>query len=353
MKTSQSHRRHGESGLVQRVRARLAALPITGRPSIVAGVSGGVDSLALAGVLAALSRKGALAVLAVHVDHRLRPDSGEEQGHVAEQMKVLGIDFLGEHLEPGVRGRHPGVGLEEAARRERFSVLARAAHVRAADAIALAHHETDQAETVLLHLLRGAGLHGMSGMAEWGARLVPWWEPDTPEESATPVAIWRPFLSESKSILEAFVAELGLTPVADPTNASSAFKRNRVRHELLPLLEKISPGSERALARYAQLASAEDAFLDSIARDALSSVRFDGNLLPVDGLAGLDHVVQRRVVRAWLAKALPIGVEVGLERVDAVLNLAIVGKGGGQIQVGSGWQVVRSGGSLRVDEEGA
>ena len=94
MKMAQTrHRRRGESGLVQRVRARLADLPVAGVPSIVVGVSGGVDSLALAGVLAELSRQGALTAVAVHVDHRLRPESGDEQGYVAEQVEHLGIEF--------------------------------------------------------------------------------------------------------------------------------------------------------------------------------------------------------------------------------------------------------------------
>ncbi len=343
------HRRSGESGLVQRVRARLAALPIAGVPSLVVGVSGGVDSLALAGVLAELARQEVVTVVAVHVDHRLRPESGDEQVKVAEQVRALGIEFVAEQLAPNVRERHPGVGLEEAARRERFAALANVARRRGVDAIALAHHEMDQAETVLLHLLRGAGPHGVSGMAEWSVRPVPWWETEPGDESADPVAIWRPLITEPKAGLESFVSGLGLRPIVDPSNVSAEFRRNRIRHELLPLFEEISPGSAAAIVRYSQLAAAEDSYLASVVDAQLGSLVDREGQLIAGRFVNLDVVLQRRIVQAWLQSKLPAGVEVGQQRIDAVRALGLLGQGGNKIQIGSGWQVLRSRGLLRVE----
>ena len=343
------HRRGGESGLVQRVRARLVSLPIAGVPSLVVGVSGGVDSLALAGVLAELARQQIVTVVAVHVDHRLRPDSGEEQGKVAAQVHTLGLAFVAEKLAPGVRERHHGVGLEEAARRERFEALAKVARLRGAHAIALAHHEQDQAETVLLHLLRGTGPHGMSGMAEWSVRPVPWWTAGQNENSADPIAIWRPLISESKAALDSYVRGLGLIPISDPSNDSSEFKRNRIRHELLPLIEQISPGSIAAIVRYSRLAAEEDTYLTSVVDSQLGSMVDQGRLLSAESLSDLEVVLQRRIVQSWLQSRLPAGVEVSQERVDAVRAFGLSGHGGRTIEVGSGWQVVRSNGRLMLE----
>jgi len=343
------HRRSGESGLVQRVRARLAALPIDGVPSLVVGVSGGIDSLALAGVLAELSRQEVVTVVAVHVDHGLRPESGDEQVEVADQARALGIEFQAEKLAPNVRERHPGLGLEEAARRERFAALASVARWRGVDAIALANHEMDQAETVLLHLLRGSGPHGMSGMAEWNVRPVPWWETETGDGSAAPIAIWRPFITEPREYLEYFVSGLGLRPIIDPSNGSSEFRRNRIRHELLPLFEDISPGSTAAIVRYAQLAAAEDSYLASVVDTHIGSlVDRDGHMI-AGRLVDLDVVLQRRTVQTWLQSKLSAGVEVSQERIDAVRALGLSGHGGSKVQVGSGWQVLRLRGLLRVE----
>jgi tRNA(Ile)-lysidine synthase len=142
-----------------------------------------------------------------------------------------------------------------------------------------------------------------------------------------------------------------VTPIADPMNASSEFTRNRIRHELLPLMEEISPGSEAALVRYAQLASAEDSYLDTVADVALASLNDEQGLLRIGGLADLNIVLQRRIIRAWLHDALPVGVEVGQDRIDAVRLLARSGHGGARIQVGSGWQVDRAGRHLRLERE--
>ncbi len=345
------HRRNGESGLVQRVRARLAALPIAGVPVIVVGVSGGIDSLALAGVLAELDRQKAVRVVAVHVDHRLRPASVAEQDHVAGQVRALGIEFLAERLTPGVRARHPGVGLEEAARRERFAALARVARLRQADAIALGHHALDQAETVLLHLIRGTGLHGMSGMAEWSVRPIPWWDEAHADETVESFSIWRPFLSELRAELELYVEALSMVPIFDPSNTSFEYKRNRIRHELLPLIEEISPGATAGLVRYSQLAAAEDSYLDSVAAALVAAHVDDHGRLEVRDISGIDVVLQRRAIRLWLQSVFPAGLDIAQERVEAVRALGLTGQGGSRIQIGAGWQVVRTGGHLRTERE--
>lgn len=334
---------HGGSGLTQRLRARLRAAPIPEPRTIVLGFSGGSDSLALAAVLATICRDNALAVLAVHVDHGLRDESGVEQTAAATLASELGIEFRGVGLHPGLQGRHPGVGVEEAARRERYEALALVAREEGASVIALAHHASDQAETVLLHLLRGSGLHGGSGMAEWTKRTIPWWRDDPVVDSFW---IWRPFLSETKETLQTYVSDLDVLPVHDPSNARREFTRNRIRHDILPLLAEISVGATVALGRFASLVAADDDYLDGVAVQMLESVGGPSGGLSAGRLLSEHVAIQRRVVRLWLASRIGGGVEIGQNRIEAVLALARSGAGNRWVEIGGGWGVTMKDGHL-------
>src|SRR5205823_6991315 len=124
----------------------------------------------------------------------------------------LGLPLIEVPLSPGLPERHPGVGVEEAARRERYVALAQAAQDVGSAVVAVAHHREDQAETVLLHLLRGAGLSGATGMAEMSRLTVPWWKPRADRESRT-IDLWRPFLDEPRSTVRGYADATGLKPI--------------------------------------------------------------------------------------------------------------------------------------------
>jgi len=302
-----------------------------------------VDSLATAAVLANLERQGLAEVTAVHVDHGMRPEAAEEQRLVAVQAAHLELPFRGVTLPSNLRGMHPGFGWEEAARRERYLALASVARETGAAIIVLGHHASDQAETVLLHLMRGSGLRGVSGMREWSERRIPWWvEPGEPDL----YWIWRPVLHEAKTMLEAFVADLSVKPIVDPSNRSSEFTRNRVRREIVPGMELISPGATAAIGRFAAVAGSEDEFLRLLADRALVRLTSaDGGLAAI-GLLAEHNVVQRRVVRAWLQCAAGEDYEISQNRVDAALRLARANTSGRFIEIGSGWSVSNSHGLL-------
>jgi tRNA(Ile)-lysidine synthetase-like protein len=240
--------------------------------------------------------------------------------------------------------RHPGVGVEEAARRERYVALAAAAETAGASIVATAHHRQDQAETVLLHLLRGAGLRGASGMAEVTPISVPWW-PTAVDDRTRRLAIWRPFLDEPRDVVRGYLTARGLSPVADPTNEETRYRRNRLRHEALPLLKEIVPGAEEALARFARLARADDALLTSLAAAALDRATADSAHLAIGPLRDEPVPIRRRVVLLWLDR-LGVGPEVTLERVEAILAAAERGRGGSRIEVARGWSVVARRGLL-------
>ena len=209
------------------------------------GFSGGRDSLALAAALRWVQAALGVEPVLVHVDHRLRASSGDEAKRAANLAESLGLEFQAVAVSTSPTDIHSGVGVEEAARRERYRSLFGVAARCGARAVATAHHRGDQAETVLLHLLRGGGVHGAAGMAERSPSPYP--DPGPPrdislENSEHEPWLWRPLLNEPREVIEAYVAKLGLTPIEDPSNCDTALRRNALRHEVLPALETAFPG---------------------------------------------------------------------------------------------------------------
>ncbi len=166
-------RRQTPDGFEQRLLARARAAGFTSDDRIVVGFSGGRDSLALAAALRWVQASLGVEPVLVHVDHRLRASSGEEATRAASLAESLNLEFQVVAVSTSPTDVHPGVGVEEAARRERYRSLFAVAERCGARAVATAHHRGDQAETVLLHLLRGGGVHGAAGMAERSPSPVP------------------------------------------------------------------------------------------------------------------------------------------------------------------------------------
>jgi len=276
--------------------------------AVTCAVSGGPDSLAL--LVLACAAVGGEAVTAVHVDHGLRSGSADEAELVRAAAERLGAAFRGVTVQV-----EPGPNLEARARAARYAALP-------PDALT-GHTADDQAETVLLNLLRGAGLDGLGGMA--------------PER--------RPLRRLRRAETHALCGALGLDPVLDPSNADPAFRRNRVRRELLPLLDDVA---ERdvvpVLARQADLFRDDARVLDELA----------AALDPTDGraLAAAPVPLARRAVRRWLREATGDPEQhppdaAAVERVLAVARGTAVA-----CEVGGGWRVARTRQRLRLERPG-
>ena len=248
---------------------------------ILVAVSGGPDSVALLGVLDALAPEWALGLTVAHLDHGLRgPDSVHDREFVEAMARRLGYPWLTEKAT--LRG---GGNLEARAREARYRFLERAAKSAACGRIAVGHTQTDQAETVLLHLLRGAGTHGLGGMAPCRGRII------------------RPLLDIAREEVLVFLQEQGLSWVEDRTNRDERFARNRLRGRLLPaLITEAGPGIVAGLARTADLVRADDELLDDLARQALGTAA-SGNRLEVRALKEICPALRRRVLRLWLSVA--------------------------------------------------
>jgi tRNA(Ile)-lysidine synthase len=264
-------------------------------------VSGGADSLALL----VLAVAAGCEVVAWHVDHGLRAGSAGEAAVVERAARSLGAGFESRSAELVA-----GPNQEARARTARRALLPAGA--------ATGHTADDQAETILLNLLRGAGLAGLSGMR-------PGWR--------------HPILALRRAETVALVAAAGLAPVADPSNSDPAFRRNRIRHELIPLLASIaSRDVVPILARQAHLLAGDADALDGLA----------AGLDPTDGgaLAAAHPALARRAVRAWLSGG-PERYPPSAAAVERVLEVA---RGNARAcDVDGGRRVLRSGGRLRME----
>jgi len=294
------------------VRRCLSDLPRDAR--VAAAVSGGADSLALAAGLAFV-RPGSFALV---VDHGLQPGSGRVAGRAAEQCRQLGL-VAAVLPAPGVaaadRSARDGAGGPEArARAARYAALDAALDEQGLAAALLGHTRDDQAETVLLGLARGSGARALSGMAPVRGRYR------------------RPLLDLDRATTAAACDEAGLQPWRDPHNDDEAYARVRVRHAVLPALEReLGPGVAAALARSARLLR-EDA-------DALDALAPDTDDVAV--LAALPAALRARSLKRWAERE--CGAPVTGAHVDALRALVEDWRGQGAVALPGGVQVSRTG----------
>ena len=232
-------------GLVDRLEAQVvdAARRLGPAPGdlLVVAVSGGPDSLALLHALARTRRATSLRLHAAHLDHGLRGEESEaDAAFVSDACRGLGVELTAETEDTDAFRKTHRLSLEDAARRLRYRFLARVVAEQGARAVAVGHTIDDQAETVLMNIIRGAGLTGLRGMSESTVRRI----------EGSDVHVVRPFLAGvSRSDTEAYCEALGLEPRHDSSNSSMLMLRNRIRHELMPSLARINPGVRDAVLR--------------------------------------------------------------------------------------------------------
>lgn len=252
------------------------------RARLCVAFSGGVDSTAL---LAALvkGKPRESAVRALHVDHGLHPSSSRWSAHCRDLAAQLGVrlEVLATRVE-----RPRGASLEAAARKARYDLLAAA--LAQGEILLTAHHEDDQLETVLLQLLRGAGVAGLAAMPARAPFAGGW--------------LVRPLLSRSRAELLAWARGAGLTWVEDDTNDDERLDRNYLRRTVLPLIEARWPGAATAIGRSARHAAEAQQLLDSVARMDVERASH-GTALAVPVLRALPPERRRNALRFWIARA--------------------------------------------------
>lgn len=260
---------------------------------LLLAVSGGLDSMVLLkiAVLAAAEEPRRLAV--AHLDHGLRGTAGQTESSLVQAAAAENrLDCFSESLPHGSLNSASRGSLEEAARSARYEFLERTAREKQFPFVAVAHHSDDQTETVLLNIARGTGLGGLKGM------------PDRRPLSPA-VQLVRPLLNFCRADLEAFAAERCIPHAQDASNNSSEFARNRVRHQILPLLrESLNPGIDQALVRLARQASEQLTCLDALADQLLEQSLLDCSpaiirLSRSRLLQSPEPLVRHALIRLW------------------------------------------------------
>lgn len=285
--------------LVERAITSLERAGVAPGERVGAAVSGGADSTALLHVLACAAREVGITVHALHVDHGLRDTSAREARFVAALATDLGVPFTVRRVAVQ---RPPRGSLEAAAREARYGALEAAAREAGCPWIATGHTLDDQAETVILRMLRGTGTGGLGGIPPVQGTLI------------------RPLLSCTGAEVRAWLAERGIDWQEDPSNRDLSMERNWVRHVLLPEMQTRRAGVARTLARLAEHARADEAHLDDLAEEAFSRVEAApwGVLLGERELRSLPRALATRVVRKAFLRC---GHEATAAEVDEALAL--------------------------------
>ncbi len=296
--------------------------------SIAAAVSGGPDSMALLHLLAAAQEPLQLRLTAVWIDHGLRPqETPQEKATVAAAAARLGIPFLSRQADVSSLAKAEGLSLEHAARDLRHALLREAADDCGAEWIAVGHTADDQAEEVLLRLLRGSGRKGLAGMQMRSGKLI------------------RPLLGTSKQELTDWLDERGLVSCFDSSNNDRRFLRNRVRHELLPFLEeRFEPGIKQALLKTADSLAADEELLEELTEKAFQeTVReaAEQSSLPVMRLLRqpfltLPAALQRRVLEQLLWR---MNSRAAYDHILLLIKAAAAGRTGSELHLSQGLRV--------------
>lgn len=281
---------------------------------ILCAVSGGADSVYM---LMRLRELG-YAVAAAHYHHGLRGAAADrDEAFVLSLCRSHGIECVTERGDAGAYAASHHLGMEEAARALRYDFLERAADYLGASVIATAHTADDNAETVLMHLTRGAGLHGLGGIPPVRGRIV------------------RPLLDETHAQALSYLEARGISHAEDETNASDDMTRNRIRHTVIPALLRENPAFFDAVGRMTAHLREDEGYLSGLAEGFLRENRTE-NSLPAKALAALPRPVSLRVIRIMA------GAGVSEKQAEAVLSIA---QNGGFADV-SGMRVGASGGKL-------
>ena len=287
---------------------------------VLVACSGGPDSTVLVHVLHRLRKELGVTLSVASIDHGLRPESADEVRQVEALAGSLGLPFVSAQVDV----QRDGGSLQARARDLRYDALHDLAVRRSARCIAVGHTRSDQAETVLARVLRGAGVRGLAGI-----------EPKRKD------GIVRPLIDCERTTVRAYAVEHQLPFVDDPSNHQPAFERIRIRHEVIPVLEAEDPRVVEHLAALADEARELQAF---VAGQAPPLSLDDSGPIDVETLLGFEPPVRLHWIREWIAAR--TGVTPNRAHLSQIGQLL---RGGGEVLLGSGWAVFREERGLKLE----
>lgn len=295
--------------------------------TILCALSGGRDSVCLTHYLKELSKERDFTVAAAHFNHQMRPTAERDEGFVKRLCEEWKIPLYTGRGDVHAAAKDNGWSGEEAARRLRYDFLEKTADEIGAQRIATAHHLEDQAETVLLNLLRGAGPEGLGGIPPVRGRLV------------------RPLLQTPRCEVETYLAQQKLSYVDDETNDEACFTRNRLRLQVWPELEQLHPGGAEHIARTAQLLRRENDFLNALAAEYLPD---EGTEVSCEALKQAPEVLRPRMMRLLLERTAAGRKDFGTVHYEMLVHLV---ESDGVLDLPGGVRAVCRQGILRLEQK--
>lgn len=320
-----------KSRLVRAVAHELEQARLRPGDLILLGVSGGPDSVALLHLLRELQPAVHFRLAAAHLNHRLRgAESDRDEAFVRELCARLGVEVVVDRANDLERGT---ANIEERARNARYGFFTRTARRLAASHLATAHHADDQAETVMLRLLRGSGLAGLGAIAPVGTIGL--------EGEPRALTVVRPLLRVRRSEILDYIKTIDAPFVSDSSNDYPEFLRNRIRSDLLPAIERdYAPGLNRRLAALSDEMREVDDFLSRAADAELERRCRDGALL-LDGFAGLAPALAKALLRMYITGRMGSLRGISRRHIEQVHRLCIAGSPSASVALPGGWRAAR------------
>ena len=317
--------------MLDKVRQTIAEYRMLNRgDKVVTAVSGGPDSVALLKALTILADEYGLSLMVAHLNHGLRGEEADrEEDFVRTLCRGMGLEFAGKKISMPARGERGGKSPEDFCRGERYAFLTQTAKDCQATKIALGHHLHDQAETMLMNFLRGSGAEGLRGML--------------PVREGVFI---RPLLKVTRDEIFVFLEKEGLNFMTDSSNSQDFYLRNRIRHQLMPLLKDgYNPQVEETLARTAEIMRLDNEYMELAIEDLLRRWGVfcgEGNkTVPIPYFLELHEALQHRLIKALLTRTLSPEKGIGFRHVQAVTALAQSGEGRGSLYLPGGITVQR------------
>jgi len=298
--------------------------------TIFVGVSGGADSVALLHLLNRLKEELCFKLYAGHLNHMFRGEEAEGDARLVESLsQQWNIPLVNESFNVPEYLRRHNRSTQEGAREVRYLFFEKSAEIIGANRVALGHHADDQAETVLLNLIRGSGTSGLRGIP--------------PVREGRYI---RPLLYTRRDQIEFYCKSLGIPYRTDSSNLKTFYLRNRIRLELIPLLEeKYNPAVVKSLNRLAGIARDEDEYLDSVARVAFGDVvkhqEIGKVIISIEKMEYLSTAIKRRVIRTACLELAGFGGLPTFDHVEAALKLAFSQCRQGKIDLPGGLRLVK------------
>lgn len=302
--------------------------------SIVVGVSGGIDSMALFDLFVRMSKAADISLIVAHFNHRLRGrESDADEALVREKASEAGVSIEVHRKRPAKRDN-----LQDAARRDRIGFFRKVASKHSSGRIATAHNLDDQAETIMLHLMRGSGSKGLSGIR--------------PSQRAGGVELIRPILFATREEIAKYAGERGIEFREDRTNATTKYARNSVRHELMPLMKRFNPKIQAHLAMLGERIAEDDEALRAVANasfdEAIVKCDVDSAVLRRCVYSSLPPAIRKRLLMTSVERLKGNTVDLNSDQLEKMDHIAMAANRHGSYRLRASWRFERDGDMLRI-----